>query len=307
MWWRKKKQNKRHARHNVLDVKLRSEHVRAMRARGLVVMLGVLLGTVFTLYVLWRSGEWLLNRLVYENRAFAIEVLEVHTDGRIAVDQLARWSGVQTGQNLMALDLERVKSNLELAPNIHSVSVERLLPRTLRIRVMERKPIARVSLPRLGEGNELVVQSWLLDGEGAVMLPLEANQRQGPADPAQESCPALTGVSPTDLRLGQRVESSHLQAALRLIDAFNHSGMGARVRLTRVDLGEPGVLVAQTDAATQVTFGCEGFDAQLLRWQEIHEQSLRMRKTILSLDLAVKNNVPVRWMDSDAAPAGRST
>ncbi len=307
MWFSKKKQNKRHGRRNVLDVRLRSDHVRAMRARGLGVMVGVMLGTVFTVYVLWRSGEWLLNRLVYENQAFAVRVLDVQTDGRIAVDQLSRWSGVQPGQNLMALDLARVKANIELVPNIQSVSVERLLPRTLRIRVVERNPIARVYLPRLAEGDELIVQTWLLDVEGAVMLPLEAKHRQAPPDPAAENYPVLTGVSPTDLRLGRVVESRRLRAALKLVDAFNHSSMASRLRLNRVELLEPGVLVALTDEGSQITFGCEGFDAQLLRWQEIYDHSLKIQKTILSLDLAVKNNVPVRWVDSGAVPSGRST
>lgn len=307
MWFGKKKRNKRHQRRNVLDVKLRSDHVRAIRARGFAVMLGVLFGTAFTLYVLWRSGDWVLDRLVYKNRAFAIQVLDVSTDGQIAVDQLRRWSGVQPGQNLMALDLARVKSNLELVPNIHSVSLERHLPRTLRIRVTERKPVARVYLPRMLEGDELVVQTWLLDSEGAVMMPLEARNRQKPADPAEENLPVLTGVSPIEIRLGRVVESSRVRAALRLVQAFNHSSMSAAVRLGRIDLSEPGVLVARTEGGTQVTFASGDFDAQLLRWGEIHQQSVRLNKTILTLDLAVRNNVPVRWVNADTAVSGHPT
>lgn len=307
MWPRRKKTNKRHQRRNVLDVKLRSDHVRAIRARGFAVMVGVLFGTVFSLYVLWRSGEWLLNRLVYENRAFTIRVLEVTTDGQIAVDQLRRWSGVRSGQNLMALDLARVKSNLELVPNIQSVSLERLLPATLRIRVTERKPVMRLYLPRLLEGDELVVQTWLLDSDGAVMMPLEEKNRQAPAEPVEDRLPVLTGVSPAEIRLGRTVESSRVRTALRLVDAFNHSGMAAAVRLKGVDLSEPGVLLARTEGGSQVTFGCGDFDAQLLRWVEIHRESLRLNKTILTLDLAVRNNVPVRWVDAGTVEARRRT
>ena len=188
MWLGKKKKNKRHQRRNVLDVKLRSDHVRALRARGLAVMLGVVFGTVFSLYVLWRSGEWVLDRLVYENRAFSIRHVEVATDGRISVDQLRRWSGVRAGQNLMALDLARVKSNLELVPNIRSVSVERLLPRTLRIRVIERDPVARLSC-RVWSRIGWSVQTWLLDSEGAVMMPLESEYLGRPQPGRTPTCP----------------------------------------------------------------------------------------------------------------------
>jgi cell division septal protein FtsQ len=302
MWVSRKRKNRVHRRRNVLDVKLRSDHVRALRARGLAVMVGVVFGTVFTLYVLWRSGEWVLDRMVYENRAFMIQRVEMSTDGVILLERLRRWSGVQSGQNLMALDLARVKANLELVPNVHSVSVERLLPRTLRIRVMERSPVAQVLLPRITEDDELIMQAWLLDSEGAVMMPLEAKYRR-PDSPSKESnLPVLTGVRPREIRLGRAVDSSRLHAALRFVDSFNHSGMGGRIALRQVKLGGPGVLVAVTDSDSEVTLADEQFDAQLMRWQQIHDESLRLRKTILSMDLAVENNVPVRWVD--AAPAG---
>jgi hypothetical protein len=307
MWFGKKQKNKRHRRRNVLDVKLRSDHVRALRARGLVVMVGVLFGTVFSLYVLWRSGEWVLDRLVYENRAFAIQTVEMSTNGEISLDQLRRWSGTRAGQNLMALDLARVKSNLELVPNIHSVSVERLLPRTLRIRVMERVPVARVFLPRLSDDDTLMVQSWLLDSQGAVMMPLDEKYRRSGLGSADASLPVLTGFSPVEIRLGRVVESSRLLSALRFLDAFNHSGMASRVSLRRVDLGQAGVLVAVTGSETEITLGSDGFDGQLIRWVQIHEESLRLGKTILTLDLAVENNVPVRWVDATPAVPGRST
>ena len=56
-----------------------------------------------------------------------------------SADQLRRWAGVKPGENLFALDLARVKRDLEMVPLIDSVSVERVLPRTLRIRVTERE------------------------------------------------------------------------------------------------------------------------------------------------------------------------
>ena len=110
-------------------------------------------GTVFGLYLLWRAGEWALDKLVYENEAFAIQHIDVQTDGVIAPDQLRRWAGVKPGDNLLALDLARVKRNLELVPLVQSVSVERILPRTLRIRVTEREPVAQVNVPRPRSGR----------------------------------------------------------------------------------------------------------------------------------------------------------
>jgi cell division septal protein FtsQ len=278
-----------------------------MRIRTLAVMLGVMFGTVFTLYVLWRSGEWALNRLVYENRAFTIQVMDVATDGEISLDQLRRWSGVRAGQNLMALDLSRVKRNLEMVPNINAVSVERLLPRTLRIRISERKPLARIYLPRLPEQGGLVVQTWLLDRDGAVMMPLDIKLRSSSSEVSDLQVPVLRGVTQRELRLGCCVESRRIRLALDLVEAFNRSSMAGVVRLRSVRVDEPGVLVALTDTGTEVTFGCEDFETQLLRWREIHTQSVLLNKSILTIDLAVRNNVPVRWVDAEREQLGRGT
>ena len=130
-------------------------------------------GTVFGLYLFWRAGEWTLDKFVYENSEFAIRRVDVQTDGVISPDQLRRWSGVKPGDNLMALDLAAVKRNLELVSTIGSVSVERVLPRTLRIRVTERQPVAQVNVPRAGAAGGIEVAVFQLDADGYVMQPLD--------------------------------------------------------------------------------------------------------------------------------------
>src|ERR1035437_8166180 len=129
MWFKREQKNRRLRRGHVLDVKLRSDQVRATRTRLAAIAIGVLFGTVFGLYLLWRTGEWALDKFVYENSEFAIQNIEVKTDGVIALDQLRRWSGVKLGDNLIALDLAAVKRNLELVSTIGSVSIERILDR----------------------------------------------------------------------------------------------------------------------------------------------------------------------------------
>jgi len=105
MWFKRKPTNRRLGRASVLDVKLRSSQVRAARNRVAAVGLGVLFTTVFGGYLLWYTGGWTLNRLVYENKAFAIQEFDLQTDGVIAVDQLRRWIGIRPGDNLLAVDL----------------------------------------------------------------------------------------------------------------------------------------------------------------------------------------------------------
>jgi cell division septal protein FtsQ len=107
--------------------------------------------------------------------------LTCKTDGVIAPEQLRRWTGVKPGANLIALDLAAVKRNLELVSVIDSVSVERVLPRTLKIRVTERDPIAQVNVPRADGASGIAVSVFQLDADGIVMQPLDPAPVHGSA------------------------------------------------------------------------------------------------------------------------------
>src|SRR5271154_6750024 len=155
MWFRREQKNRRLRRGHLLDVKLRSDQVRATRTRLALILLIVPACTLLGLYLLWRTGEWALDKFVYENSTFAIQSIEVQTDGVIAPEQLRRWTNVKPGANLIALDLASVKRNLELVSAINSVSVERVLPCTLKIRVTERVPVAQVNVPITTASGEI--------------------------------------------------------------------------------------------------------------------------------------------------------
>src|SRR3954453_20150212 len=148
MFFRRKPQNRRVGREYVLDVKLRSSQVSKARKRLAFVSVSIVFAAVFGVFLLWRLGGWALDRLVYENPTFAIQEIDLQTDGVIASEQLRLWAGVKGGENLLALDLTRLKRNLEIIPFIQTVSVERIMPHRLRVGGSEREPIAQISVAR---------------------------------------------------------------------------------------------------------------------------------------------------------------
>ncbi len=302
MWFKREQKNRRLHRGHVLDVKLRSDQVRATRARLVSVSLCVTFGTVFGLYLLWCMGEWALNEFVYENSTFAIQDVQVQTDGVIVPEQLRRWAGVKPGQNLIALDLAAIKRNLELVPEIESVSLERVLPRTLKIQVTERRPIAQVNVPELNTNGEISVSVFQLDARGYVMQPLDPRARMISLAEINEQLPVITGLNLFQLLPGHRVESPQAQAALQLLAAFAHSPMTGLVDFRRIDVSSPEVIVATTDQGGEITFGLGDLDQQLRRWREVYDLGQRYGKKIASADFAVANNVPVRWEDIPSAP-----
>ena len=298
MWPKRKSNNRRLGRKFVLDVKLRSSQVRAGRIRMLSVTLAAVFGTVFGVYLVWRTGEWALQRLVYENEAFAIEEIDVQTDGVIAVDQLRRWMGVKAGQNLLALDLARVKRDLELVPLVQSVAVERILPRTLRIRVVEREPLAQINVPQPRSSGGVEIAVYQLDADGWVMVPLDSHQRANASNPSAEQLPVVSGINPNELQPGRRIEAAQVQAALQLIVAFEHSPMAGLVDLKRIDVSAPEVLLVTTGQGSEVTLALQDLDQQLRRWRGIFDLGRKLGKAVATLDLAVTDNIPARWVEA---------
>ncbi len=187
-------------------------------------------------------------------------------------------------------------------PSIDSVSVERVLPRTLKIRVTERDPIAQVNVPRADANGGISVSVFQLDADGMVMLPLDPRVCTVPLAQMNPQLPVIAGLNYFQLQAGRRIELPQVQAALQLIAAFDKSPMAGLVDLQRVDVSAPGVIMATTGQGSEVTFGFDNLEQQLQRWQQIYNLGLQSQKAIASADLAVANNVPVRWMTASLAP-----
>jgi cell division protein FtsQ len=268
-------------------------------------MAAIVLSSVFasiaTLYLAWRAGEWTLNALLYENKAFAIQEIDVQTDGVIAPDQIRRWTGVRPGQNVFALDLTGVRRNLEMVSMVQTVSLEKILPRTLRIRVVEREPLAQLNIakPRSPGGFELV--PFYLDADAYVISPLSSPQCSASAvNQPNDQLPVILGLNANEVQPGRRIESTQARAALQLIQAFARSPMQSLVDLSTIDVSMSDVLVVKTGQGSEITFGLSDIDQQLLRWQAVFGAAQGMNKSIATLDLAVSNNIPATWLEASA-------
>jgi len=301
MWpWNKKARNRRLERTIELDVKGGSRFQQWRSGRLLAMALTVSLGTFLVLVLLWHACSMLWNRLVYENPVFAIQRLEITTDGVLAPEQIRRWARVNLGQNLLALDLSWVKRDLELVPVIKSAALERVLPNTLRIRISERVPVAQILCPAAPGSKESVV--FTLDEHGVVMLPIPPHQRAVPWTSTNEFLPVLTGVSYAELRPGRAVESWQIKAALRMIQEFERSPMVGLVDLRWIDLSAPEVITVTTGTGAKVTLGADRFNWQFRRWRAIHDYERQRGCVVMTLDLSVANNVPYTAVQAGIMP-----
>jgi cell division septal protein FtsQ len=301
MWpFRRKPKNRRFEQAKVLEVKRGGFRLRTLQGRGAPKAVAALLTALILLFFLWRGGSWMMDQLVYENPAFAIKEIDVQSDGVISPDQIRSWADLKQGQNLMALDLDRIKRDLELVPVIRGVAIERVLPQTLRLRIAERVPVAQVLQP-MGAGVREQIP-FTLDAQGFVMLPVSPQQRAVPWAATNQNLPVITGVNYVELRPGRAVESLQVKAALRLITEFERSPMAGLVDLRWLDLASREVMVLHTGNGSRISFSMDNIEQQLRRWRVVHDYVQRQGKALASLDLSVVNNVPYTTVEAAAQP-----
>lgn len=295
MWFNRKSRNRRRNRDTVLDVKLRSDQVRARRVRWLGLALGSVACVLLVGLIGWRGGQWALNRLLFENPAFAIQRIDVYSDGTIRLEQLRRWAGVQPGQNLLALDLARVRRDLELCSAIGAAVIERELPNRLAIRITERRPIARLlGYVRGSDGRGIQPVLYHIDAAGFVIAPLDPRLRSEPFDATE--LPLLAGVAQADLLAGRRAESPQVKTALKLITEFDRSPMVGLVSLKQIDVSSSTVIHVVTGQGSEITFALDQLERQMNRWRAVHDHGRRQQNVVATLDLSVGDNVPARWI-----------
>lgn len=287
---------KKFERQRLLDVRSRSLPVKALRLRWAAGALAISIGVVGALFAFWRGGELLVDRWFMNHPRFAIERIEIVSDGIIPLEQIRAWAGVAQGQNLLALDLRRVKRDLELVPLIEAAAVERILPRGLVIRVREREPIARVVLFAARPVDGLLEPVALyLDEHGMVIPPVLRTLNRAAFDAATVHLPTLTGVGTAAFRPGHIVSSGQILKSLQWVRAFQASEMARFARVRAIDLSSENTLLVTTEQGGEITFGLDHFESQLARWQSVRQASVVRGRHLAALDLAVTNYVPAIW------------
>ena len=300
MWG--KKRNRRQGRYRLLEVDLPVGKVRRQRMKAIVRWAGGLLGLAALFFGVWHGGAWVMRMGFYENDIFTVKTIDVRVRGIIQPAQLQKMAGVHTGENLFRVDLLRVKRDLELTPLIESAAVERVLPDTLRLRIVERRPIAQVVSFRQQPDGQLVRQVYWLDARGVVIPPIDPRLTVQKKQP--KWLPLIVGIPTAKLLPGRRVDSPAVRSALQLVSRYDLSPMAGLAHLRQIDVSGRETLGVITWQGARVTLGLNGLNAQIQRWRQIYDLGRQHHRAVATVDLSIKNNLPVRWMHPSTRPAG---
>ncbi|MBI4397619.1 MAG: FtsQ-type POTRA domain-containing protein [Candidatus Omnitrophica bacterium] len=98
--------------------------------------IGILIGTMY-------HG---IQTFLYADPYFRLDVIRVKTELPFSAKEIEHVSGLRLGENLLAIDLGKVKQRIERNPEIKKAEVRRVLPNAIEIHVIRRFEVFQVKM-----------------------------------------------------------------------------------------------------------------------------------------------------------------
>jgi len=247
--------------------------------RGLLVLF-IVFATIVILFGVFQLLAYTGSLFFSRNPAFELKTIQVASDGRLTSSQLLEYAAVELGINLFAVDFDAVRGNLESVPLVESVRIQRKLPNTLVIDVIERIATAQIQ----GKRGRL---PFLVDCHGIVM----------PATRTGQSLPMIEGIKLDDLRPGEQVSDAGVQYVLEILTAADSIGLGSQVHFESFDLRYPEFINARlSDGDVSARFPRHSAREKLIRLVVTLQKAQEMGKRIKTVDLTPDGrNVPTTF------------
>ncbi len=289
MGWRTRRNIRRARRAELLRVKAGAAN-RPNWVRRLVIALMLAGAGAWAIHAALQSWTSVRDDVFLSRRFFALRTVEVTSNlVWLTPSQVISWTGVRAGDNLLGFDLNRIKRDLELVPQVEEAVLERVLPDLLRIHIRERRPLARLRAVHSEHGT-LLPATLFLDSRARVVPPPLPGRPD--LEAAFASLPVIAGVG-GGVRVGSELPTPGVRAALELIRAFPHAAIAQLTELATIDVADPDVLQVTTRDRTEITLPLVRLDWELHRWRLVHETTARAGRQIQWLDLSVTNNCPL--------------
>ncbi len=183
---------------------------------------------------------------------FAVKDLVFEPTPHMPSERLVQTMGIAPGTNILSVDLEGLRETVVADPWVADATVERDLPDTLRVSVVEHE--ARAVL--------LAGEFFLVNSLGKPFKRLEPGERQ--------DLPVITGVDREALDAGD--EQKARETIVRALDvlAAYHSDDSKRPPLAEVHVADDGAISLYTAGyGTQIRLGRGPIDDKLIRFDAL--------------------------------------
>ena len=276
------------SRHHLLELNVRTASLKRQRRHKAEGMLWKVGATVVVLALLSAGLRLAAKKFFFQNTEYALHHLDAQLDGVITPEELVTVTGFDDGKNLFGLDLDQARRKLTALPEVRAVTLERILPDTIRVKIERRTPVFLFA--GTGDAGESFIsgKSFLCDRDGFLMQPARV-------DPEFLNLPVLRGVDLGNTLAGSRLENERLSFAIRLLEALSEIPE-ERFKIRLVDVSKEYAAVVTDESNARYTFGTNELPGQLERFRKLLAHCQEVGRKIETANLMTIRNTPVTFV-----------
>ncbi len=230
------------------------------------------------------AGSFFLVQLLLASDQFRIDTIRVEGNQRLSEQTLVALSDVKSGVSTFSLDLDLIGRKVAENPWVKEARIQRIFPRQISIRIVEREPVAIINLGYL----------YYLDANGAIFKLLDGSDRL--------DYPVITGFSAAQLELGLDKDRVQLLRVIGLIDELKSRSRFGVDNVSEIHKEASGGLSVFTLAdGVRIRLGTDKYHQKLDRLERIYALLKPKMKMLDYIDLNVDEKVIVRIERSDNA------
>ena len=252
---------------------------------------GVAILVVFGLMALIRAT---VQEAFVKNPRFSLRQIVVNTEGSLTPQRIVRTTGLTEGQNLLTINLREVRERIEQLPEVRKATIARDYDGRLTIEVQQRHPVAWIECAKLKLEPMRSGHGWLVDEEG-VAIPCEVVIK------SYLNLPVIRVDELNQVTPGVEIQSMQFKASLKLLAEMSKRTDDHHDQITLIHVPNPYALVTKFNDGMTVTFGMDGLEEQISRFTRIKREGNERGWRIATLNLLVKDNVPVTFKSKIAS------
>jgi cell division protein FtsQ len=237
----------------------------------------VRVGSVLVVVSLLGVVGYELYGLVARTTFLRLEQVEVRGLKRITRNEILSQAAVTVGDDMLGLRLRRMGEQVSKNPWVAKVRVRRTFPHTLTIDVVEREPVAVVSMGYL----------YYLDNNGEIFKPLNEGDRL--------DFPVVTGLNEDDLLRDPAGAKEAFQGVLGLLRQLGNGGEFALADISEIHFDKGfGYTLFTTRGGVPIRLGNNGFSDKLGRFARIYRDLQAQLPHVEYIDLDYSDKIVVK-------------
>lgn len=278
------------SRQHLLELNVRTASIQRQRRRKVEGVLWKSLAFVILLSLLVAGVFLGAQKFFFQNAEYSLHHLDLKLDGVMTREGLVSLTGFEEGKNLFLLDLDEANKKLCALPEVRSgsVSIERLLPDTIKVSLERRTPVFLIA----GSGDTgdsfIPGKSFLCDSECVLMQPARL-------DPEFLNLPILRGLNLGNAEPGNHLDDARLSFALTLLNSLSELPTGL-FKIRSVDVSKGYAAVVTDESKARFTFGTAELSDQIERLKKLLSHCQQTGRQIETANLMLVRNTPVTFV-----------